>query len=181
MAIIKKTVAMVIGALALLLVLGFSDADKYLLMPSFFDNHRVGVLSKGEVDEKRIYRTISRFNRNLSSAYLVLDASPLRSSPMAEDLRRSHIDELAFLRKIGRAMELTVTDVRIEEVRRLPNDLLSVRTTESVALRYLSDRDGTEIVSYPQTGYVMNYLLEPSRSGWKVMRAETVKVEKHGG
>lgn len=178
MAIIKKTAAMIIGSLVILLALGFSDANRYLLMPSFFSNHRVGVIPKKEVDEKRIYRTISRFNRDLSLAYLGLDPSPLKSSPMADDLRRSYIEELAFLRKDGRAMDITVADVRIQEMRRLPNDLLSVTTTESVALRYPNDRNGTEIVSYPQTGYVMNYLLAASRSGWRVVKAETVRVEE---
>lgn len=172
---------MVVGALALLLALGFADEDKYLLMPSFLKNPRMGVLPKGEPSEEGIYSTISLFNRGLSSAYLALDPSALMHLPMDERLRRSYVEEIAFLRKGGRAMEMTVTDVRIEEVSRLPSDLVSVRTTESVVLRYLTPSDGTEVASYPKTGYVMNYLLEPSASGWKVLGTQTLKVGKPGG
>lgn len=169
---------MVIGALALLLALGFADEDRYLLMPSFLHNPRVGVLPKGEADQDGIHGAISLFNRQLSLAYRGLDAAALMSFPIDDGLRRSYIEELEFLRKRGTAMDITVTDLQIQEVTRLPNELVSVKTAEAVALRYLRLADRTEIESYPRTAYVMNYLLEPSGSGWKVVRTETLKVQK---
>lgn len=164
---------MIAGALALLLGLGFADGERYRLMPTFSNNPRVGLLSSAEADEEGLRRTLSRFNGQLGLAYRTLDPSALASVPMDDGLRRSYVEELAFLRKDGRAMELSVADIGIEEVRRLPNELISVRTAESVSVRYLAAAGQAETF-----GYVMNYLLERSPAGWKVLRAETLKVEE---
>ena len=172
---------MVAGALGILVALGFADEDKYQLMPSFRSNLRVGVLPKGEADEEGLYRAISQFNRQLSLAYRSLDPAPLAALPMDDRLRSGYLDELAFLARRGRTMEMTVGNIKLEEVRRLPNELVAVTTTESVALRYLKAADRTEIESYPEAAYVMRYLLERSSPGWKVMRSETVEVRQAGG
>jgi hypothetical protein len=172
---------MVAGALGILVALGLADEDKYQLMPSFRGNLRVGVLPKGDADEESLYRAISQFNRQVSLAYKSLDPSPLASLPMDDRLRSAYLDELAFLARRGRTMEMSVGNLELQEVRRLPNELVSVTTTESVALRYLRTADRTEIESHPQASYVMHYLLEPYGAGWKLVRSETSSVRQPGG
>ncbi len=175
MGIIAKTAGMIVGALVLLIGLGFADPGNSRLMPSFFSTDPpLGVVARGSVDEIGIASAITQFNRDLSAAYRDLDASAVTAAPMAESLRRNFVEEIEYLRKDGRALEMTVRDIRISEVRRLQNLMLSVDTIESVRIRYLSVEDRREIRAQPETRYTMNYTLQGSRSGWTVAAVETL-------
>lgn len=179
MGVIGKAALMVIAALALLLGLGFADPSKSRLMPSFFSaDPPPGVVPRGAIDEGAIVSTIAHFNRDLSSAYLALNPAALAAVPMDEKLRRDFVEELAFLRKGGRALDVTVRDIRISQVRRLENLMLSVDTVESVRIRYLNASDGVEVRAYPEARYAMNYTLEESGSRWKIVAVETMEVGK---
>lgn len=171
---------MVAGALASLVALGLADDARYQLMPSFRSNLRVGVLPRNEAEEEGLQRAIAHFNQQVSLAYRSLDPAPLASLAMDAGLRSGYLDELAFLARRGRTMEMTVGSIRLREIRRLPSELVSVTTTESVALRYLRTADRTEIESYPEAAYVMHYVLERAGAGWKVVRSETVEVRRPG-
>lgn len=179
MGIISKTAWMITGALALLVGLGFADPGNSRLMPSFFSTDPpLGIVPRSSFDEAGIVLAITQFNRDLSVAYLELNPAALAASPMDEHLRRNYVDEVAFLRKDGRALEITVRDIRISEVRRLQNMMLSVDTVESVKVRYLNPSERTEILAYPETRYAMNYTLDKSGAGWKIAGVETTNVGK---
>lgn len=179
MGILSKTALMFAGSLALLLGLGFADPGNSRLMTSFFSTDPpLGVVPKGAADEEGIVRTITRFNRILSAAYLELDPAALAASPMDDGLRRNYVEEIAFLTNDGRALEMTVRDIRIAEVRRLPDRMLSVDTVESVKVRYLRASDRTQIVADPETQYAMNYTLEDSAAGWRITGVQTMEAGK---
>jgi hypothetical protein len=178
---------MVLGALGLLLALGFADPGNVRLMPSIkehFANLSANLLpalglfpdSKGKVDEEGIQRAIAEFNRKLSLAYLELNPGALTAYPMDERLRRTYIEEIDFLQQDGRVLDLTAQDIRIKQVSELPNLMWSVDTLESVKVRYLKATDRTEIVAYPQARYAMNYTLEKSGADWKIAAIETMSV-----
>ena len=179
MGILSKTALMVAGSLALLLGLGFADPGNRRLMTSFFSKDPpLGVVPKGAADEEGLVRTITRFNSILSAAYLELDPAALAASAMDDGPRRNYVEEVAFLAKDGRALEMTVRDIRIAEVRRLPERMLSVDTVESVKVRYLRAADRTQILAYPETQYAMNYTLEESAAGWRITGVQTMAAGK---
>ena len=176
---IRKAALMVAGALALLLGLGFADPGNSLLMTSFFAKGPLpGIVPKGAVDQGAIIHAITGFNRSLSAAYVDLDATALAAAPMDDALRRNYVEEITFLANDGRALEMTVRDVRIAEVRRLPDLRLSVDTVELVRVRYLKVPGREELVAHPEARYRMNYTLEEIGSGWRIAGVETMKVER---
>ena len=181
MGIIKKTVFMVLGSLGLLLALGFADPTNVRLMPSIKE-HFTSLLrvlgfadAKDAPDEEGISPAIVEFNRKLSLAYLELNAAALRDAVMDDGLRQNYIEEINFLQQDGRALELTVQDIRIKKVSQLDKLMLSVDTLESVKVRYLKAADRTEIVVYPEAIYAMNYTLDKAASGWKIVGVETLR------
>ncbi|MDH4235172.1 MAG: hypothetical protein OEV15_08570 [Gallionella sp.] len=193
MSIPKKIVLMVAGSLALLLALGFADPNTVKLMPSMFShlssrflylasffsqNSPVDVAPKALPDEQGVSRAIVEFNRNLSRAYLELDPAALEAVSLDDGLRRNYSKEIAFLQRDGRALEMTVRNTSLKKVTVLPNAMLSVNTVESVRVRYLNAVNRTEIVSYPEARYAMNYTLDKDASGWKIMQVETLNVDK---
>jgi len=177
--ILGKTALMVAGSLALLLGLGVADPGNSRLMTSFFSiDPPPGVVPKGTADEQGLVRTITRFNRTLSTAYLELDPAALAALPMDDALRRNYAGEIAFLARDGRALEMTVRNIRIAEVRRLPDRMLSVDTVEFVSIRYLSPADRTQLRADPETKYLMNYRLEDSAAGWRITGVQTMEAGK---
>lgn len=179
MGIIKKTVFMVLGSLALLQTLGLADPASLRLMPSItvhFANllQALGVSEpKGAPDAEGISPAIIEFNRKLALAYLELNAAALTDVVMDEGLRQNYIEEINFLQKDGRALELTVQNIRIEKVSPLDKLMLSVDTLESVKVSYLNSTDRSQILAYPEAMYAMNYTLDKVASGWKIMAVET--------
>ena len=184
MGIIKKTVFMVLGSLALLLALGFADPTNVRLMPSIKE-HFTNLLqvtgfadAKGAPAEEGISPAIVEFNRKLSLAYLDLNPAALTDAVMDDGLRQNYIEEINFLQQDGRALELTVQNIQIKKVNKLDKLMLSVDTLESVKVRYLNAADRTEIVAYPEEVYAMNYTLDKAASGWKMVAVETRELGK---
>lgn len=173
-----KIILMVAGSLALGLALAFADPDNTRLMPSFSEHFQqvTGEVPKKSLDEQEISRVIVDFNRDLARAYLELDAAVLASVPLDDRLRKDYVDEIAFLKKDERVLELTVRDIRVSGMSKLSDDMLSVNTTESVRIRYLNAKDKTEIVSYPEARSAMNYTLDKVASGWKIVQVATLNV-----
>lgn len=179
MGAVKKTAWMVTGALGLLLGLGVADPGNTRLMTSFFaQGPAPGVVPRGSAEAQQMLGAITGFDRALSAAYLALDPATLKSFPMDDALRRRYAEEISFLKNDGRALEMTVRDIRIESVRRLADKTLSVETVESVKIRYLNAADHNQIAAYPAAKYAMNYVLAKSASAWKIVGVETLRAEK---
>lgn len=177
-----KIVLMVAGSLVLLLALAFADPDNIRLMPSFSEHFQqvtaIGAVPVNSPDKAGISHAIAAFNRDLARAYLQLDAAALAAVPLDDRLRQSYVQEIDFLQKNGRALELLVGNVSLIKVAMLSKDILSVSTVEPVRVRYLNAKNKTEIVSYPEERYAMRYTLERIESGWKIVQVETMSVSK---
>lgn len=187
MGIIKKTVFMVLGSLALLQVLGLADPTSVRLMPSLREHFSDLLQASGFTDPKAapdkeaIQRVIAEFNRKLSLAYLELNPAALTDALMDDGLRKNYIEEINFLQQDGRALELTVKEIRIQKITRLGDPAeqkLSVDTLESVKVRYLKATDRTEILAHPEAIYAMNYTLDKAASGWKIAGVKTMPTGK---
>ncbi len=177
MGIGKNITYMVLGSVALLQVLGVADPSNRRLMTSFFSTTPApGVVPKGALDEAGMLRALAEFNSTLSAAYLTLEPAALMAVAMDDALKQRYVEELAFLQAGGRALELTVQDIRIERVARLLDLTLSVDTVETVKVRYLNPLDRSELEAHPAARYAMNYTLEQSGSGWKIVGVETIKA-----
>ncbi len=188
---------MVVAALTLLLGLGIADPGSARLMPAFLSNDHMpaiflsrwmpslflpaaapDVVPKGSADEAAMLRAIAEFNRQLSAAYLALDPAPLAAEPMADSLRQDYVTEIAILKRQGRALDQTVLDIRIEAATRLPDLTWSVDTVEAATVRYLNAADRTQISPSPASKYAMNYTLDRSSSGWKMVSVDTRRTGK---
>lgn len=178
MGIVGKTAWMAAGSLALLIALGHADPSNKRLMSSLFSNEAVGVLPKGSFDEEAIGRAIVQFNRDLSTAYLQLDAAALAANPMADALKRNYEQEIAFLKQDGRVLQMTVEEVQIRSVARLANERWSVDTVESVQIGYLNASDRSPRSAPAAARYAMNYTLDRSGSGWAIVGVETMKADR---
>ena len=179
MGVIKKTALMVSASLLLLVGLGIADPGNSRLMSSFLAKDPLpGVLPPGAFDERALLRTIADFNSGVSAAYLALDPALLLAAPMTDSVKRGFAAEIAFLKQDGRRLEMTVRDIRLEQVRRLADLKFSVLTVEDVTVRYLEAARGLEIVSYPGSEYQMSYTLDESPSGWRIAAVETIAAAK---
>ena len=177
MGAIRRTALMVAVALALLLALGSADPDHRRLMTSFFATGlRLGVLPGSAPEQAQVLDAVTHFTRSLSAAYLALDPAPLEAVPVGDSLGRGLAEEIAFLRKNGRALDMTVRDIRMLSVQRLENQVLRASTAELVAVRYLRAADRTEIEAQPAARYTMKYLLEPAGQGLRIVAVETLGV-----
>lgn len=182
MKVIKKTVGMMLGALALLVALGFADPTNVRLMSSITEHlsnllQAVGLVDARDVpDGEVIGPIIAEFNTKLSQAYRDLTPTALETVLMDEGLRRNYAEEIEFLRDDGRVLELTVGDIRIKQI--IPMDELGLRvdTLETVKIRYLKAGDRREIQSEPDAVYAMTYQLKNTDSGWTIMDVETLRV-----
>lgn len=177
----KSTVLMFLGSLMLFFALAFLDEYENVIAPILSKGPPPGVESLMDIDASAIAEVIVLFNENISGAYLSADSSALYTSSMSEQLRRSYVEEITFLQRDGRIMDMGVSDFEIKKIKKLSMFLLNVETVELVNVRYLKAADGAEIVSYPEAEYTMNYTLEMGLSGWKIIRAETVKVKRREG
>jgi len=178
---VRKTVFMFIGAFLLFFALAFADEYEALIMPFLAKGPPSGMSLQLPVDNKQVLEVIKGFHAVLSTAYLTLEPSSLYTFPMDERLRKNYLDELSFLKRDGRVMEMVMGNLMIGEVKRLSPFVMKVKTVESVNVRYMKAADGAEIVSYPEAEYTMNYTLEMAPLGWKVIAVETLKVERREG
>lgn len=175
---------MVLGSLALLVTLGFADPTNVRLMPSITEHFSnlmlmVGFAKpQGVPAEEELSPVIVEFNRKLSLAYLELNPAALTDAVMDDGLRRNFTEEINFLLQDGRALELTVQDIRIEKVSRIDKLRLSVNTLEAVKVRYLKAAERTEIIAHPEAIYAMNYTLDKTASGWKIVGVQTLRPGK---
>lgn len=172
---------MFLGALMLFFALAFLDEYENLITPFLSKGPPPGAESTMDIDVGAIAEVLMKFNKSISGAYLSADPSQLYASSMDEQLRRGYIEEIAFLKRSGRVMDMRVSNVEIKDIKKLSMFLLKVESVESVNVRYLKVADGAEIVSYPEAEYTMNYMLEMDLSGWKIIRAETIKVKRREG
>ena len=177
----KKTALMFLGALMLFFALAFLDEYENLITPFLSKGPPPGAESTMDIDVSVIAEVLMKFNSSISGAYLSADPSQLYASSMDEQLRRGYIEEIAFLKRSGRVMDMRVSNVEIKNIEKLSLFLLRVEAVEFVSIRYLKYADGAEIVSHPEAKHVTNYTMELALSGWKIVRAETIKVERREG
>lgn len=168
----KKIILLFAMAVASFLLFSYIDEYENLILPFIRgENPGIAVQSRGASNE--IKSTLDGFINNLEKAYLSSDPSPLRLIHIDDRLYSSISQEIDYLRREGRVMELDVKEVSIEKVEALSRDIVRVTTSERVGVRYLNTLDSKETL-YPDAMYVMVYTIAVSGSGLKIVNYETV-------
>ena len=172
---------MFLGALLLFFALAHVDQYESLILPLLSKDKPSDVASATKVREDEVLKVLVGFNDALKRAYSSLNPSGLFVFSMSDELRQNYLEELAFLKRDGRTMEVEVGAIKVKESRLLSPFMLKVRTVEPVAIRYVNIFDGTEIKSYPVVNYTVEYIFEIAPYGYKVVSVKTVQTEKNNG
>lgn len=176
----KKIFFLFVVAVASFLILAHIDQYENLILPLIAKPEGLFARSSDRVNND-VLKEIREFNAFLASAYLASDPSSLTLLPIDERLRSSITEEINYLTREGKVMDLRVKDIEIEKIERLspisPN-LIRATTRETVRLRYLSLSKRNEEVAYQETRYNVVYTLMMAGSKWKITSYETRSVKE---
>lgn len=173
---------MFFASVALFATLAHIDEYESLVTPFFPEETKEkktdDIIEKGYMEVESIIRN---FNAALSEIYLSSDPSRVRALPVDEKLKKVVADDIAFLNKNGKVMNVSVGEIKLEDIRRLSPFELRVRTREIVSLSYLNAKDGTVSMPRQDAEYKMVYTLGMKDGRWIVIRYETAGVESLSG
>lgn len=169
-----KLSLMIFGSFALFMFFSFLDEYENLLAPFLKKEKNVlmDARSTGEVEN-----TIKRFNAMLSQIYLSSNPLMIRTLPADETVKKAVADDIDFLIKSGKVMNILVGDIVVEGVEAFPPVTLRVKTGERVSLSYLNLSDRGVAIPAQDAIYQMVYTLEKRGDGWIIVGHETVGIE----
>lgn len=174
----RKIALLFVGAAASFMLLSYVDEYENLLLPFFSAERRTANISTDEIKEDLLI-TINDFNKMLYSAYFLSDISVLSSEQIGDGVRSAIAEDISYLTKEGKVMDLKIKSIEIKRVTALSARHIQVTTRGKAELRYL-DRSGKEEGMYQETEYPMAYTLEQVKGGWKVISFETTSVSEAG-
>jgi len=164
-------------AVASFLLLAHIDEYENLILPLIAKTENPFAKPSGSINND-VLKIIREFNTFLANAYLASDPSLLAPGPIDERLRLSIADEINYLTREGKVMDLKIKDIEIEKVEFISSNLIRATTREMVALRYLSTSKGNEEIAYLETPYRMAYTLMMAGNKWKITNYETRSVKE---
>lgn len=165
----KKIVLLFVGAAVSFLLLSYIDAyETFIVFFSPSEKHLVE-----HPDHADLKLIIHRFNDFLAKAYLSADPSLVSKDIIDEKLIPHIAEEIFYLAREGKVMDLKIKDIEIKNVEALSPDLMRVSTREVVGVSYLSLSEGKEVISYPDAPFDMIYTLTRMNGNWKVTSYET--------
>lgn len=173
----KKIFFLFAGAIASFLVLAHVDQYEDLILPFIAPSES----SFGRPSEKvnnEVLKIIRDFNIFLADAYLKADPSLLPFEAIDEGIRSSIAEEIIYLKREDKIMDLRSKDIKIEMIDVPSFNLIRATTKETVELRYLSLSKGSEEIRYPEAQYNMAYTLEKSDKNWKITHYETRSIKE---
>lgn len=173
----KKAMLLLIGAMASFLVLAYIDEYENLVLPFLSREKGPSVLAE---TEKTVEKVIRDFNDLLEKAYLASDPSLLNSNLLDSRLRASIEEDIDYLKKEGKVMELRVKDLEVSKVEMISPQFIRVNAKETLGVRYLSSYKGKEIV-LPDGQYEVVYILSWINGTWNLISYETKGFELKGG
>lgn len=172
----KRTAALFIGAIASFFFLSYIDEFDVFMLPLL----KKGPPSAGfhdMVKEGDVEVAIRDFNDTVAKAYLSSDPLLLNSEVVDYDIRSSIAQDIDYLTREGKVMELRLRGMEIEKVEIISPRLARVNTREILGLRYLS-MVGKGTIEYPDSMYDMVYTLSRMNGKWKVVSYETVGTKE---
>lgn len=174
----RKIFFLFAGALVSFFLLSYIDEYENLIQPFFSKPERPLAISQAGVKED-IKATIRDFNDNISDAFRLSDPSLLSKGQIDDKLRISIAEEIHYLLKEGKVMDMKVNDIKIGKITPISPRQVQVSTREVIGLRYL-DTKGSVSSVYQEAEYTMAYTLEKVKDAWKVVLFETAGVSGPG-
>lgn len=172
-----KFLKMFLASIFLFLILASIDDYKALILPFFMkEGNEKKALSIPKVDEE-VAGFIRSFNTLLSQVYLSSDPARVGILPVNDSLKNDLAEEIDFLGRNNKVMDISVRDTKIEEVTRLSPLIFRVKAKETVSLSYLNLSDRSVVMPEKVAEYQTVYTLEMQKSGWIVVGVETVDVK----
>lgn len=153
---LKNFILMFIASLATFMLLSYVDEYENLVAPFF----RKTETKKPQSANQDFMSLIKAFNASLSQVYQSSDPSKVSILPANDAVQRVIAEEIGFLMKSGKVMELNAEPLRIERVDKVSPEITRVRTTELVSVRYLNYGDRSIIVPEKVAEYHMVYTFE---------------------
>lgn len=170
---LKNFILMVLASLAIFMLLSYIDEYENLVAPLF--RKRVET-KKAKVPDFMSF--IKNFNVFLAEVYQAADPSRVNILPASDSIKRVIAEEVGFLLKSGKVMELNAEPLRIERVEKVSPDTMRVRTMEVVSVRYLSASDRSVAVPEKVAEYHMVYTIENKNGRWILVGYETIGVNQ---
>lgn len=163
------------------------SVGSFLLLASIdeYENVVAPFFKKGIEKEKTIVPTkpkeelrrfIQDFNAHLSQAYLSSDPFFVDDLPAIEAVKKGIHDEIDFLSKSGKIMNISVGETSVEDVERLSSLVVRVKTMEVVSVSYLSTEDRNMVLPRQNFQYKVVYTIERMRGKWVVLGFEVVEA-----
>lgn len=170
----KKIILLFLIAVTSFLLFAYIDEYENLVLPLFNTPTEDRTFAKFKNETvSDIKDAIYDFNENLTVAYIAADPSLLNIKLIDNQLRNIIAEDIRYLIKERRVMELRVREIDISEIKQTLNGLMQVRTREAISLRYLNllDNGKEQIPSLEE--HEVNYLLKRTGDVWRIYSVET--------
>ncbi len=172
---LKNFILMFIASLATFMLLSYVDEYENLVAPFFRKNTRT---KKAQSINQDFMSLIKAFNISLSQVYQSSDPSKVNMLPASDAVKRVIAEEIGFLMKSGKVMELNAEPLRIEKVDKVSPEITRVRTAELVSVRYLNYSDRSVITPEKVAEYHMVYTFEDKNGKLTLTGYETRGVNQ---
>lgn len=167
---------MFLASIVVFLLLSSLDEFRDVIAPFFMKGEeRIKALPTSDYEDARSF--IKNFNDLLADVYFSSDPSKVNILPADESVKKDIINDMEFLLRSGKIMDVTVDDIVIERVDWFPPITVRVKTREIVTLSYLNLIDKAIIMPEKAAEYQQVYTLEMREGKWIVMRYEIAGVE----
>lgn len=174
----KRFLQMFLASLALFLLLASLDEYDTVIAPFLIKGGtNKGISVAPDMDSENIRAFIQDFNNILSNIYLTPDTPAVNALPADEALKKAIADDIRFLVRSNKVMEMVANDIVVEGAERFSPDAIRVKTKEVVSLSYLNLSDRKIIMPVKIAEYQMLYTLTKREGGWIVARYETIGIQ----
>ena len=174
----KKIILLFSGAIASFFFLSYVDEYEALILPFFVEkkNERPPVDVSNSGLEKDLLKALVAFHQITYDAYMSADPSFLMRGQVDTLLSQKIAQEIKYLIKEGRIMDMRVSDIVIKKISPSSLGAILVDTSEIVEIDYYSNITGAKLRSYPPAKYDIRYSLNWRNNRWHVFSFETVGI-----
>lgn len=174
----KKIILLFVGAAASFLVFSYIDEYESLIRPLLSEkkNDRPFVTVREGDIKSEIKETLVAFHKVLANAYLASDPSMLMRPPVDQRLIPTIAQEIDYLTREGKFMDMRVSDISIHKIVSLAPTSVMAETEETVEISYYANSSRQKIISYPPVYYDIRYSFNWRNNRWYVISFETIGI-----
>lgn len=160
---------------AVISFLFFSYIDEYETLVRQFLKPKTsgfeGLLSDEELNSN-VKKFLDGFNSALSEVYLAGDERKLSDLPVSEELRRAFKEDISFLKRRGKILEIIFDRVKVVKVNRMSFVVTRVEAREEARIAYRLTNAPDDTLTYSKLKYGVAYTLIAGTEGLMVADIE---------